>query len=387
MKRIRVMQLVAGIAVGDQLGGAELFALQLARYLDQDAFEVKVCGLWQYGSPREREWLGQLQRDAIDTTLLVRPAGRLRHDLQVAFSRLWSVLNEFQPNVINSHSERTDVFNMLLHRLHPVRPHAVRTMQTDQQWQRRPWAGMVLSNFFYPIGFDLEVGTSQTICQTLDARPFARLLRKEAHLCYSGIDAKMLERTTPINASGLPGGVPTAKPRLGIIGRLSEQKGHTDLLDAMLIIRKTVPAELLIIGSGELEADLQQKTTRLGLADCVHFLGSRNDVFDIMPCLDVIVSSSWWEGFPTVLLEGMALGVPIVATDVSGSRELVTTDETGILVPPHDPARLAEAILWLLEDSSFAQTMARQARQRAERFTVQNAARKCAEIYQQIASH
>ena len=71
----------------------------------------------------------------------------------------------FQPNVINSHSERTDVFNMLLHMLHPVRPHAVRTMQTDQQWQRRPWAGMVLSNFFYPIGFDLEVGTSQTICR------------------------------------------------------------------------------------------------------------------------------------------------------------------------------------------------------------------------------
>jgi glycosyltransferase involved in cell wall biosynthesis len=384
MQRIRVMQLVAGIAVGDQLGGAELFALQLARYLDKDAFEVEVCGLWQYGSPREREWLEQLRREAIDTTLLVTPAGRLRRDLQAAFSRLWSAVTEFRPDVINSHSERTDVFNMLLHRLHPARPHAVRTMQTDQQWQRRPWAGKVLSNFFYPLGFDLEVGTSQTICQTLDTRPLARLLRKEARLCYSGIDAEMLERAAALRAGGLPNGVPAAKPRLGIVGRLGEQKGHTDLLDAMLIVRKTVPAELLIIGSGELEPDLRQKATRLRLAECVHFLGSRNDVFDIMPCLDIMVSSSWWEGFPTVLLEGMALGVPIVATDVSGSRELVITGETGMLVPPHDPARLAEAILRLLEDSSLAQAMAGEARKRMERFTVQNAARKCADIYQQV---
>lgn len=88
---------------------------------------------------------------------------------------------------------------------------------------------------------------------------------------------------------------------------------------------------------------------QLGLDQRVYFLGSRSDVMQIMPHLDMVVSSSLWEGLPTVLLEAMALRVPVVATDVSGSREIVISDETGLPVPPRSPAHLAEAILKVLD--------------------------------------
>jgi glycosyltransferase involved in cell wall biosynthesis len=388
MERIRVMQLVAGLAVGDQLGGAELFGLQLARYLDRDLFDVMVCGLWQYDSPREREWLERLKVDAVDATLLVTPTGRLWHDLQVAFSRLWSTVSDFQPDVINSYSERSDVFNMLLHVLHPVRPHAIRTMQTDQQWQRRPWAGAILGNMVYPLGFNLEIGTSQAICQVLDARHLAHLIRKKSTLCYSGIDESMLERRAPqVSPTAVVHRDTRGQLCIGVIGRLSQQKGHIDLLEAMQIIHQSVPADLFIIGSGELEKDLRETVMQGGLQDRVHFLGSRNDVFDIMASLDLVVSSSWWEGFPTVLLEAMALGVPVVATDVSGSRELIRTGETGVLVPPHSPGRLAEAIVWMLAHPEEAHAMAERGRQTVASFTIQNAARLCAVLYGRIAGH
>jgi glycosyltransferase involved in cell wall biosynthesis len=138
-----------------------------------------------------------------------------------------------------------------------------------------------------------------------------------------------------------------------------------------------------VIGSGELEHHLQEQARLLGIQDCVHFLGSRDDVLSLLPHLDLFVSSSLWEGFPTVLLEAMAVGVPVVATDVSGSRELVQDGVTGRLVPPRNPVRLAEAILAMLEDPEHAQAMAQSAHRYAAQFTIERAAACYAQIYEQ----
>lgn len=125
---------------------------------------------------------------------------------------------------------------------------------------------------------------------------------------------------------------------------------------------------------------------QLGLDQRVYFLGSRSDVMQIMPHLDMVVSSSLWEGLPTVLLEAMALRVPVVATDVSGSREIVISDETGLLVPPRSPAHLAEAILKVLDHPLEARQMADRAHRVAAQYTIQNAVISYAEIYRQLNS-
>ena len=384
MTRIRVMQLVTGVAVGAEVGGAELFGIQLARYLDKTAFEPMVCGLWSYDSPREKEWLERLAQEGIRVRLLAAPTGRLLPDVRQALDQFWREVGDFKPQVINSHAERCDVFNLLAHGLHPVRPRAVRTMHTDQQWQKRPWAGSMFLQILFPLTFDKEMGISDTTCRALDARPLARFLRKRSVLRYNGFDSELLNRSQ--RAVVFAPNLTANRPRMGVVGRLTSQKGHNDLLNALLLVRRTQPVDLLIIGSGPLEGELRQTTINLGLEDCVHFLGSRNDVIDLLPHLDLMVLPSWWEGFPTVLLEAMALGVPVVATDVSGSRELVNTGETGLLVPPHDIPRLASAILDQLSNPAGARRMAQNARRRVERFTIQFAAAECGDLYRTLLS-
>ncbi len=127
-------------------------------------------------------------------------------------------------------------------------------------------------------------------------------------------------------------------------------------------------------------------TKLLNLQDKVYFLGSRSDVLDILPHLDILVSSSLWEGFPTVILEAMASGVPVIATDVSGSRELVVDGKTGLLVPPHDPDALAQAILNMLADGEKARRMAEHARTVARPYTIQNTVETYCQIYQQLVN-
>ena len=381
MRRIRVLQVVSGIAIGDQSGGAEQFAVQLARHLPQDSFESAVFAMWRFGSSAEREWLSRLERERIPVYGLVSPSGALGRDLAGILGRLWRTVSDFRPDVVGTHSERGDVFNAILRVTHPQHPVAIRTMHTDQQWQNRPRLGLLLSQSLFPVVFHAEVAVSEAVRAVLDRRPLARLLRKRAVLCYNGVDASLFAGTPASGRpSAVPSGVPESRPLLGAIGRLTEQKGLVDLLRAMRLVVDRQPAHLLVIGSGPLEQDLRATARGLGLAEHVHFLGSREDVLAILPCLDMVVSSSLWEGFPTVLLEAMALGVPVVASDVSGSRELVRDGETGVLAPPRAPAKLAEAILSSLADREGARAMAARARIHASRYTIQNAALRFGEI-------
>ncbi len=388
MRHIRVLHLITGLAIGDQVGGAELFAIQIARHLPKDTFECAVFGLWHYNSPSERTWISTLQREGIQVGLLATPTGHLTTDLKKAFSMLWSMISTFKPDIINSYSERSDVFNILLHLFHPTHPYTVRTMQTDEQWQDRPWVGFIISQVFFPLIYRIELATSKAIRQVLDRRPLAYLINKKSLLCYSGIDMHVFSQKSRTDNSEILKTLGKTfsehVPLIGIIGRLSPQKGHTILLESIKLVLQKKIVYLLIIGSGPLEFKLKEQCVILNIKEQVHFLGSRSDVLDILPLLQLVVSASLWEGFQTVLLESMALGVPVVATNVSGSRELVQTGVTGLLVPTDDPVSLAEAILKMLNNQAQAQQMAKNARQLATQFTVQNAATYHKKIYQEL---
>jgi glycosyltransferase involved in cell wall biosynthesis len=176
-------------------------------------------------------------------------------------------------------------------------------------------------------------------------------------------------------------------PVIGIIGRLSQQKGHCDLLEAMTtVLRHRQDVNLVVIGSGPLETSLKRQCERLGISSSVHWLGHCDGAFRLLPFLDLLVSSSWWEGFPTVLLESMAVGVPVVATDVSGSRELVRTGETGLLVPPRSPDLLARAIMRALDNPAETKTWIENAKQMVHQFTIENTAKCYAQIYEKLVT-
>jgi glycosyltransferase involved in cell wall biosynthesis len=178
----------------------------------------------------------------------------------------------------------------------------------------------------------------------------------------NGIDADQF-RPRPEDAElrsrlGIPPG-----PVAGTVARLGPEKNHKLFLDAAAQIRRDVPqAQFLIVGDGPLRGSLEQYARQLGIANCVHFLGLRHDVPEILALMNVFMLTSHMEANPVSVLEAFATGLPVVSTRVGSVPETVRED-TGLLVDPGDCAGMAQSVVRLLSDPALAQTLGMNGRQ------------------------
>jgi len=146
-------------------------------------------------------------------------------------------------------------------------------------------------------------------------------------------------------------GIGPEDPVVGMAGRLEPVKGSIFFIEAAARIAKKFPgARFVVVGEGSLRPAMQKRAVELGLAGKVIFTGWIQDMCEIMPALDVMVMPSLNEAVGMVLIEAQAQGIPIVATKVGGIPEVVINNKTGVLVPPSDPAGIAEAVCGLLAD-------------------------------------
>lgn len=158
-------------------------------------------------------------------------------------------------------------------------------------------------------------------------------------------------------------GVAAGTRIIGTVGRLNWAKDQASLIRAFRIVRHKRPdTALVLIGDGELRETLRACAFDEGVAGCVHFLGDRDDVRELLQGMDLFALSSVTEGYSMALLEACATGLPIVATDVGGNAEIVSDGATGRIVPPCDAPALAAAILGLLHESQRASVLGRAAR-------------------------
>jgi glycosyltransferase involved in cell wall biosynthesis len=172
-------------------------------------------------------------------------------------------------------------------------------------------------------------------------------------------------------------------PVLLCVGRLAEQKGHRFLLEAMPAILAEHPeARLLLAGDGHLRPTLQGQAAPFG--DHVAFLGVREDIPALIAHAGLFVFPSLWEGQGNALLEAMAVGVPIVATDIPSTRETVTDAGHALLVPPGDAAALAAAVNGLLADPALARRLADAARVRAQDYDIERTTRDLEAVYTRL---
>ncbi len=180
---------------------------------------------------------------------------------------------------------------------------------------------------------------------------------------------------------GLPAGART----ILAAGRLSPEKGYDDLLRAMAVVREKAPyAQLLLAGTGPLEEALKTQTQEQGLESCIHFLGFRRDILSLYGQSDVFALSSLSEGLPNVVLEAMALGLPVVATRVGGLPEVIEDGRTGLLVTPRAPEELAAGLIRILTDGSFARSISTQAREDVyRRFAPESQTERLLEVYRE----
>ncbi len=353
MKPIRVLEIISGFAVEGPLGGIERFGIELAQRLDRAQVEPIVYGLWSYEAPYEERWLQQLRDREIDAFM---PAVWSEEAPYRAFVRTVQGarrhLRGQKVDIIHSHCQFGDVAALLLRRQLGARA-LMRTVHNEREWGRRPGRRFLLTNLLFPALFDAELAVSQQVVDNLQGRLLSRLLRQPVHKAYNSLNFDRIEQVTVDRAAKKRSlGIPPDAPVVGTIGRLMPQKAfHVLLQTAEIVLARRPEVYFLIIGQGELEAELRELASALKVEERIIFTGPRSDIEELLPIMDLFANSSNWEGLPTAILESMAARVPVIATRVSGNTELIEDGETGRLVMPEDPDGLAQGILEMLAAS------------------------------------
>jgi len=387
MNHIRVLEIISGFAVEGPLGGIERFGIELCRALDRTRLEPIAGGLWSYGTPLEQRWVNQLTGEGIEAFIAATWAEDTPYrSFWRALRGIRTALTGQRVDIIHSHCQFGDVAALLLKRALGAQV-VMRTVHNEREWPKRPLRKLVLTDWLYPLTFDAEIGVSQGVVDNLNQRPGARWRGRQAHRIYNSLDFRRFSNVQ-VNRTvkKLDMGWPEDALVIGSIGRLVKQKGYSILLEAARLVLEHFPqVRFVIIGDGPLMESLKAQARELGLEGQVIFTGPRGDVEELLVMMDLFVSSSLWEGLPTVLLESMAAGVPVVATNVSGSREIIQHGLTGLLVPPDNPVSLSEAIVSMVTERQRAAAMAERARSEVRsRFSIEIAAKLHAELYIQL---
>jgi glycosyltransferase involved in cell wall biosynthesis len=205
---------------------------------------------------------------------------------------------------------------------------------------------------------------------------------------YYGVDLEKYANPLPQTEARVNLGVAPEAPVIGVIASLQERKGHAFLLRAVgQIAPRTGPVTVLFAGEGPEEAALRDLARELGLAQQVHFLGFTDDVRAVISACDIIALPSRKEGLSIAVMEAMALGKAVVATDIAGMPELINPGVSGLLVPPFETNPLAEALEKLISDPELRHRLAKQGQEFVrERFDQRQCLALCADFLEKVRS-
>jgi len=359
-------------------GGAEAIILRTAARADPERFQMSVCcihGIGDRGYDFDRR-AAELRIDYCD----VIQRSILARGVLPAIRR---IVRERQIAIIDAQDYKASFFALLLARLEGVTPMATLHGWTGHSFRER--------FFYYPAeklivrGFPLVVAVSSQIRDTLikwGGKP------ERIRVVLNGIDPDEFRRDEEVGRRIRDSlDVRAGDIVLGAAGRLEPQKRFDVLLEAMkLLLPRRPQLRLFIAGEGSLGRYLDSKIRQLGIADRCRLLGHRADMREVYQAFDILVQSSDYEGTPTVLVEAMALRIPVVATDVGGTSELLQDGIHGLLVPPRDPVALANAIEKTLDDRDATARQVAAARTRVEgELSFDARMRKLENIYCELA--
>ena len=205
---------------------------------------------------------------------------------------------------------------------------------------------------------------------------------------YTGIDPAPLRQPVDVACLKESLGIPAVAQVIGSVGRLSEQKSPLDFVQmAEVVHRSKSDVHFVWVGDGPLETELRKLSASLHLDSVIHWLGQRKDVPQLLRMFDCFVLTSRWEGFPLVALEAMAADVPVVATDILGTREAIQHGVNGYLAPVGDSETIARFVLDLLADPAKANLFRAESRARIDtEFTRGRMVASIEDLYLEVVS-
>jgi|WetSurMetagenome_2_1015567.scaffolds.fasta_scaffold00012_133 glycosyltransferase involved in cell wall biosynthesis len=362
--KIRLMQITHDLAIG----GLQQVVVNICKTIDRERFDISVLCLRSLG-----EFVPEIEKLGIKVMLL--PQKRSGVDY-FSFLKVARILRERKIDVIHTHNTHPLIDGTLAALLSGVGT----IIHTDHarnfpDKKRYMLAERVMSQFIYKM-----VGVSQATSG--DLMKYEKISPHKIITVLNGIDGSKFDITVDRQAKKKEIGITVDGPVIGLGVRLTIQKGITYLLRAMPeIIRHYPDITLVIAGEGDFEKELREIASEIGVEGNTLFIGPRLDMPEILKILDIYVLPSLWEGLPMVLLEAMASGCPIVATDVGGNSGAVVNGESGALVEPGSSDALARKIIRLLGDEALRNSYAQKGR---ELFMSRFTARRMTEQYEKL---
>jgi glycosyltransferase involved in cell wall biosynthesis len=384
----KVLIFIKGLDIGGYSGGADLFGINLAGELRKQDCKVVLCACHQYRTEAEKERVNSLRINNIEPIFLIESIGSssLKGYLH-ALRKLYRIVNDQKVQIIHSHFQAGTLLSIFLKLSGKVR-WVVRTAHIDQEW-RRGWHGFtrqaiirMLFFLIYPLFVNIEIGVSRSCVEGLNQRLVSKILSKVAILIPNAV---LIPESLPDALHHKDySGWQSKHPIVGSVGRLEVQKGYQYLVEAIpKVIEQFPDLQLWLIGGGPLLNELKKQCETLVISENVIFWGTQNKVQEFLSKMDIFVSSSVYEGLPTVVLEAMMYGIPCVVTDIPGTREL-NQGKNVISVPAQDCQALSHAIINVLCSASLRETLTHNAWQTVNRFRIEKITQKYMDVYRKL---
>lgn len=326
----------------------------------------------------------QAEREGVKVIVipsLLRKLSPVR-DLRAFFSLLTLIMRE-KPCIVHTHSSKAGILGRLAARLAGV-PAVVHTPHGHVFYGH---FGSLTSKIYLLVERIMACITDRLIALTHGERDDYLALSvgdpKKIFTIHSGVDIDhYLHAKVNIQGKRKSLGLKPEGLVVGTVGWLLPIKGPMYLLKAMAEVWKEYPEmSLVFVGKGDLEGELTQEASCMGASEKVWFLGWRDDINEILPVLDIFVLPSLNEGMGRVLVEAMAAGRPIVASNAGGIPDLIYQGENGLLVPPADPKALARELVFLISNPGKRREMGDKGREMAVRFGTDSMVQKIDQLY------
>lgn len=348
------------------MGGAENQVVNLADKFASKGHQVTIAYMLQPALVQPKNpsiklvWLGGTKS----------PVGMLK-----ALVNLVRLIKRIKPDVVHSHMYHANILARVA-RLFAKMPRLICTSHSNNEGGKLRMLSYRLTNWLA----DSFTNVSDDAVKAFEQN--GAVAQGKMQAVTNGIDTDFFQLSTQARQQLRSEFKLEDKKVFIAIGRFHEAKDYPNLLNAFATLVQNIPnAYLLIVGDGELRADIEDQINSLALTRCVTLLGIRRDIPQLLSAADVYVMSSAWEGLPLVIGEAMAVEKVIVATDCGGTKQFIC--DAGFLVPPKDSAALAEAMEKALQMSEVeAQELEKKARKRVEElFSLEAAALNWLEIY------